>query len=102
LERKNGWMSAERAGELCPDGMQRLLNQTDWDADAVRDEVRAFVLSCFRAFVLEHLAPRTGVLAVDETVRHEAAHVLHWSRWRRRHQHRACLSHCRRRGHRPP
>ncbi|MFF8029064.1 hypothetical protein ACFZDJ_50035 [Streptomyces sp. NPDC007896] len=40
LERKNGWMPAEQAGELCPDGTQRLLNQADWDADAVRDEVR--------------------------------------------------------------
>ena len=25
LERKNGWTLAERAGEVCPDGMQRLL-----------------------------------------------------------------------------
>lgn len=25
LERKNGWTLAEQAGELCPDGMQRLL-----------------------------------------------------------------------------
>jgi hypothetical protein len=30
-------------------------------------------------------------------VRHEAEHVLHWSRWLRRHQHRARLSHYRRR-----
>ncbi|WP_432159284.1 IS701 family transposase, partial [Streptomyces sp. bgisy153] len=59
LERKNGWTLAEQAGELCPDGMQRLLNQADWDADAVRDEVRTFVL--------EHLGAEDGVLAVDET-----------------------------------
>lgn len=59
LERKNGWTLAEQAGELCPDGMQRLLNQADWDADAVRDEVRGFVL--------EHLGDEGGVLAVDET-----------------------------------
>ncbi|MFE8926450.1 IS701 family transposase [Streptomyces rochei] len=59
LERKNGWTLAEQAGELCPDGMQRLLNQADWDADAVRDEVRGFVL--------EHLGAEDGVLAVDET-----------------------------------
>ncbi|MGW3424869.1 IS701 family transposase [Streptomyces phaeochromogenes] len=59
LERKNGWTLAEQAGELCPDGMQRLLNQADWDADAVRDEVRGFVL--------EHLGVEDGVLAVDET-----------------------------------
>ncbi|AYN40823.1 IS701 family transposase [Streptomyces dangxiongensis] len=59
LERKNGWTLAEQAGELCPDGMQRLLNQADWSADAVRDEVRGFVL--------EHLGAEDGVLAVDET-----------------------------------
>ncbi len=55
LERKNGWTLAEQAGELCPDGMQRLLNQAAWDADAVR------------GFVLEHLGAEDGVLAVDET-----------------------------------
>ncbi len=38
--------------------MQRLLNQADWDADAVHDEVRRFVL--------EHLGAEDGVLAVDE------------------------------------
>ncbi|MBT2529747.1 transposase [Streptomyces sp. ISL-99] len=59
LERKNGWTLAEQAGERCPDGMQRLLNQADWDADAVRDEVRSYVL--------EHLAADDGVLIVDET-----------------------------------
>jgi hypothetical protein len=32
----------------------------------------------------------------------KAGHILHWSRWRRRHQHRARLSHYRRRGHQPP
>ncbi|MGA5143229.1 transposase [Streptomyces azureus] len=37
----------------------RLLNQADWDADAVRDEVRGFVL--------EHLGAEDSVLIVDET-----------------------------------
>jgi SRSO17 transposase len=59
LQRKNGWTLAEQADERCPDGMQRLLNQADWDADAVRDEVRSFVV--------EHLAADDGVLIVDET-----------------------------------
>ena len=31
LERKNGWTLAERAGEVAPDGMQRLLRRADWD-----------------------------------------------------------------------
>src|SRR5215211_1672095 len=57
-ERKNGWTLAEAAGEVSPDGMQRLLRTADWDADAVRDELRSYVL--------ERLGPG-GVLIVDET-----------------------------------
>jgi SRSO17 transposase len=63
LERKNSWTLAESAGEPVPDGMQRLLAAADWDADAVRDDVRDYVI--------EHLAPgpgdSAGVLVVDET-----------------------------------
>jgi len=33
LERKNGWTLAEWAGEVGPDGMQRLLRRADWDVD---------------------------------------------------------------------
>src|ERR671912_352967 len=58
LERKNGWTLAEAAGEVSPDGMQRLLRTADWNADAVRDQLRAFVV--------ERLGPG-GVLIVDET-----------------------------------
>jgi SRSO17 transposase len=58
LERKNGWTLAEAAGEVSPDGMQRLLRTADWNADAVRDELRGYVL--------ERLGPG-GVLLVDET-----------------------------------
>jgi hypothetical protein len=39
LERKNGWTLAEWAGEVSPDGMQRLLRRADWDVDGVRDDV---------------------------------------------------------------
>lgn len=63
LERKNSWTLAEQAGDPIPDGMQRLLAYADWDADAVRDDLRDYVV--------EHLAPRpgerAGVLVVDET-----------------------------------
>ena len=59
LESKNSWTLAERAGEAGPDGMQRLLMSADWDADAVRDDVRGYVV--------EHLGDRAGVLVVDET-----------------------------------
>src|SRR4029077_17142760 len=43
LERKNGWTLGEWAGEVSPDGMQRLLRRADWDVDGVRDDVRAYV-----------------------------------------------------------
>ncbi len=58
LERKNGWTLAEAAGEVSPDGMQRLLRTADWNADTVRDELRSYVV--------ERLGPG-GVLIVDET-----------------------------------
>ncbi|REH28563.1 hypothetical protein BCF44_1265 [Kutzneria buriramensis] len=40
LAGKNGWTLAEAAGDLTPDGMQRLLNAAVWNADGVRDDVR--------------------------------------------------------------
>ena len=43
-ERKNSWTIAEQAGDLSPDGMQRLLNFYAWDADTVRDDLRGYVL----------------------------------------------------------
>src|SRR5438105_12401238 len=59
IERKNGWQLAEHLGEPGPQGMQRLLNAADWDADAVRDDL------C--SYVVEHLGDTDGVLIVDET-----------------------------------
>ena len=43
-ERKNGWHLAETIGDATPDGVQRLLNAAHWDADAVRDELRTYVV----------------------------------------------------------
>ena len=59
VERKNGWQLAEAAGETSPDGVQRLLNTAQWDVDAVRDDLRAYVV--------EHLGDPEAVLVVDET-----------------------------------
>jgi SRSO17 transposase len=59
VERKNGWQLAEHLGERGPQGVQRLLNAADWDADAVRDDLRAYVV--------EHLGDPDAVLVVDET-----------------------------------
>lgn len=42
-ERKNSWQMAEHAREARPDGMQRLLANAMWDADLVRDDLRAYV-----------------------------------------------------------
>jgi SRSO17 transposase len=59
LGRKNGWQLAEAAGDRTPDGMQDLLSRMRWDADAVRDDLRAYVV--------EHLGDPDGVLVLDET-----------------------------------
>src|SRR6266852_5291616 len=59
IERKNGWQLAEHAGEARPDGMQRLLNSASWDADLVRDDLRAYIL--------ERLGDPQAVLVIDET-----------------------------------
>ena len=59
VERKNGWQLAEEAGERHPRGVQRLLDAARWDADAVRDDLRAYVV--------EHLGDPRAVLVVDET-----------------------------------
>ena len=60
VERKNGWQLAEAMGEASPRGVQRLLNSATWDADGVRDDLRAYVV--------DHLGDAaTGVLILDDT-----------------------------------
>ena len=59
VERKNGWQLAERAGDATPDGVQRLLSTYVWDANLVRDDLRAYVV--------EHLGDTDAVVVVDET-----------------------------------
>jgi SRSO17 transposase len=59
VERRNGWQLAEALGEHSPDGVQRLLRTARWDADAVRDDLRAYVV--------EHLGDPAAVLVLDET-----------------------------------
>ena len=59
LPRKNCWTIAEHAGDPNPDGMQHLLARAVWDHDAVRDDVRAYVV--------EHLGDPEAVLVADET-----------------------------------
>lgn len=59
VERKNGWQLAEELGEHGPRGVQRLLGAADWDAEAVRDDVQAYVV--------EQLGDANAILVVDET-----------------------------------
>jgi hypothetical protein len=53
-ERKNSWTIAEQGGDQTPDGIQRLLNFYRWDAEAVRDDLRTYVL--------EHLSDPSGAV----------------------------------------
>ena len=59
IERKNGWQLAEVNGEATPYGVQHLLGRAIWDADALRNDLRPYVV--------EHLGTPQGVLVVDET-----------------------------------
>src|SRR5206468_4662032 len=59
ISRKTGWLMAERAGFARPYRMQSLLGRSSWDADALRDLVRAEVIGL--------LGDPRGVLIVDET-----------------------------------
>jgi SRSO17 transposase len=59
LPKKNCWTIAEYAGDATPDGMQHLLAAARWDAGAVRDDLREFVM--------ERLGDPGAVLVVDET-----------------------------------
>jgi SRSO17 transposase len=57
--RKNGWQLAEAAGERTPHGMQDFLSRAPWDAEAMRDDLRAYVV--------EHLGDPAAVVVLDET-----------------------------------
>jgi SRSO17 transposase len=59
IARKNGWPLAEAAGDPTPYGVQHLLGRAAWSADAVRDDLHAYVV--------EHLGASDAVLVVDET-----------------------------------
>lgn len=59
LKRKNGWQVAEQAGDRTPYALQHLLDRAKWDADAVRDDLQAYVRA--------HLADPEAILVLDET-----------------------------------
>ncbi|AWN39672.1 IS701 family transposase [Methylobacterium durans] len=57
--RKTGWMRAEAAGDPGPWRQQAVLGRTHWDAEALRDVVRDYVL--------ETLGSPDAVVVIDET-----------------------------------
>ena len=58
-ERKNSWQVAETVGDATPYGLQQFLYRAAWDPDAVRDDLREYVVA--------HLGDAEGVLVLDET-----------------------------------
>jgi SRSO17 transposase len=59
LDRKNCWTIAEHRGDATPDGLQHLLSRAKWDAEAVRDDLRDYVVDAF--------GDPGAVLVLDET-----------------------------------
>jgi SRSO17 transposase len=58
-ERKNSWQLAEVGGDATPYGLQHLLRRALWNPEAVRDELRTYII--------EHLRDTDAVLVIDET-----------------------------------
>ena len=58
VERKNGWQLAEYGGYEQPRAIQRVLDRSVWDADAVQADLREQVI--------EEIGAPDGVLVVDE------------------------------------
>lgn len=59
VQRKNGWQLAEQIGDTDPYGVQYLLGRSEWDPEAVRDDLRAYVV--------DTLGDAHAVLILDET-----------------------------------
>ena len=57
--RKNSWQLAEVSGAATPYGFQHLLGRAGWEADAVRDALRHYLI--------QHLRDPAAVLVIDET-----------------------------------
>ncbi len=59
VDTRSCWQLAEQAGDTSPQAMQRLLGEAVWDADAVRDDVRSYVIDA--------IGDSGGVLILDDT-----------------------------------
>jgi SRSO17 transposase len=58
-EHKNSWQLAEVSGDATPYAFQHLLRRALWDPEAVRDELRRYII--------QHLGDPEAVLVIDET-----------------------------------
>jgi SRSO17 transposase len=58
-ERKNSWQLAEVSGDATPYAFQHLLRRALWDPEAVRDELRRYII--------QPLGDPEAVLVIDET-----------------------------------
>jgi SRSO17 transposase len=58
-ERKNSWQLAEVSGDATPYAFQHLLRRALWDPEAVREELRHYIV--------QHLEDTEAVLVIDET-----------------------------------
>ncbi|MFC4898677.1 IS701 family transposase [Streptosporangium amethystogenes subsp. fukuiense] len=59
VPRKNSWQLADHIGHATAHRFEHLLDRAKWDVDALRDEVRSYVLA--------HLGRTDGVLIADDT-----------------------------------
>jgi SRSO17 transposase len=59
VERKNGWQLAAVNGDATPYGLQHLLGRACWDAAAVREDLRTYLV--------ESMGDPQAVLVLDET-----------------------------------
>jgi hypothetical protein len=57
LDRNNCWTIAEHRGHASPDRLQHLLSRARCDADAVRDDLRGYVV--------DHFADPEAILVLD-------------------------------------
>lgn len=59
VDTRSCWQLAEQAGDASPHRMQRLLGEMVWDADALRDDLRGYVVDV--------LGDQEAVLVIDDT-----------------------------------
>src|SRR5688500_4885803 len=59
VNRKNGWQLAEQLGDATPVNLQHFIARSEWDAEAVRDDLRSYVV--------DQLGDPDAVLIIDET-----------------------------------